>query len=120
MRRVAVLQIEHSIHTDFDTWKRSSGYLRGKPLSDELLDRLGGREASGVCHYFVGRLLDDPNRIIINFETDTRENAERLLDAFREEWRQIPGLLAEVVTGTYNSGSEPLVMISEVVVDADY
>jgi hypothetical protein len=73
---VPVLQIEHSVR-DFDAWKQA---FDNDPL---------GRERSGVRSYRILRPADDPNRVVVDLEFDSREEAESFREALRGLWQRI-------------------------------
>ena len=92
-----VLHIEHKV-ADFDTWKRNA--FDADPL---------GRAKSGVRHYRISRTAADPNDVIIDLEFDSVPEAEAMLAALRNLWRNplvqidrpIARILETVETGAY-------------------
>ncbi|HEY5004300.1 MAG TPA: hypothetical protein VII61_14160 [Ktedonobacteraceae bacterium] len=77
-----VLQIEHPV-PNFDDWKKA---FDSDPAN---------RRQSGVRHYRILRLIDNPNYAIINLEFDSLKEAEGLLTAMREVWRGVQGTIME-------------------------
>jgi hypothetical protein len=71
-----ILHIEHRV-PDFDRWKESFD-------SDPVR-----REESGVRRYRILRGSDDPNLVMLDLEFDTTSDAEALLTALRELWREM-------------------------------
>ena len=71
-----ILHIEHRV-PDYDRWKESFD-------SDPVR-----REESGVRRYWILRGTDDPNLVIIDLEFDSTREAEVLLAALRELWREM-------------------------------
>jgi hypothetical protein len=72
-----ILQIEHSVR-DFGAWKQQG--FDSDPL---------GRERSGVRSYRILRTADDPNRVVVELEFDTSEEAETFREALRDLWRRV-------------------------------
>ncbi|HEY7536390.1 MAG TPA: hypothetical protein VH721_00255 [Gaiellaceae bacterium] len=72
-----ILQIEHSVR-DFDSWKQRG--FDADPL---------GRERSGVRSYRILRLAHDPNRVVVDLEFDTDEEAESFREALRGLWQRV-------------------------------
>jgi hypothetical protein len=71
-----ILQIEHSVR-DYDAWKQA---FDGDPL---------GRQQSGVRRYRVARPVDDPNRVVVDLEFDSRDEAETFRVALGELWTRV-------------------------------
>jgi hypothetical protein len=70
---VPILQVEHAVR-DYDVWKQA---FDGDPI---------GREAGGVRHHRIVRANDDPNRVMIELEFDTTDEAERFRTKLEEMW----------------------------------
>lgn len=68
-----ILQIEHGVR-DFDAWKRA---FDGDPI---------GRERNGVRRYRIVRPTDDPNRVAVDLEFDTAEEAEAFRSLLLALW----------------------------------
>lgn len=68
-----ILQIEHGVR-DFDAWKRA---FDGDPI---------GRERNGVRRYRIVRPTDDPNRVAVDLEFDTAEEAEAFRSSLLALW----------------------------------
>ena len=77
---MVTLRIEHPIF-DFVSWKKAFD-------SDPV-----GRERSGVRRYRILRPLDDPNYVMIDLEFDTASQAEALLAAMRNVWKNVDGTI---------------------------
>jgi hypothetical protein len=93
-----VLRIEHSVaRLGFDTWK-AKVWTPGSPIGVSLRDALGDLDHLGLRRCRLLRSLDKPDFIVRDYEFETREGAERFLDASRRVWSQVPGLMAEAVT----------------------
>ena len=73
-----MLRIEHPV-PDYNGWKRAFD-------SDPV-----GREKAGVRRYQILRPVDNPNNVIIHLEFDTLNQAEALLAALRNIWRNVEG-----------------------------
>lgn len=73
-----ILHIEHPV-PDFAGWKRA---FDSDPVS---------RKASGVRRYQVLRPIDDPNYVMIDLEFETAGQAEALLAAMRNVWKNVEG-----------------------------
>ena len=73
-----MLRIEHPV-PDYDSWKRAFD-------SDPI-----GREKSGVRRYQILRPVDNPNHVMIHLEFDTLSQAEALLAALRNLWKNVQG-----------------------------
>lgn len=73
-----MLHIEHPV-PDYDGWKAAFD-------SDPV-----GRIKMGVRHYYVSRPLDDPNFVMIDLAFDTANQAEALLAAMRNVWKNVDG-----------------------------
>ena len=94
---MSVLHIEHKV-ADFVTWKRNA--FDADPL---------GRAKSGVRRYRISRTAADPNDVIIDLEFDSVPEAEAMLAALRNLWRnplvQIDSptarILETIETGAY-------------------
>lgn len=70
------LRIDHAV-PDFDGWRQA---FDNDPL---------GRRASGVRRHRVFRSVDDPNRVWIDLEFDTADEARVMLDRLQELWRRV-------------------------------
>jgi hypothetical protein len=70
-----ILQIEHQVG-DFDTWKRAA--FDADPI---------GRARMGVRRHRLARSLTDPNRVMIELEFNSLDDAERMHAALRELWQ---------------------------------
>jgi ribosomal protein L35AE/L33A len=89
------LHIEHSV-PDYENWKRA---FDSDPVN---------RKAMGVRNYRILRSVDDPNHVIIELDFDTASQAEALLSAMREVWKNVQGKIildpqvriAEIVQNT--------------------
>lgn len=73
---MVVLRIEHPV-PDYERWKAT---FDADPL---------GRAAAGVRRHRVFRSVDDPDRVTIDLEFDTRDEAEALLARLRELWKGV-------------------------------
>jgi hypothetical protein len=73
-----VLHIEHPV-LNFNGWKQAFD-------SDPV-----GRVKMGVRRYHILRPLDDPNFVMIDLEFDTASQAEALLAAMRNVWKDVNG-----------------------------
>jgi hypothetical protein len=87
-----ILQIEHPVPS-FDGWKKA---FDSDPVN---------RKQSGVRRYRVLRPLDNPNYAIIDLEFDSVNEAEGLLAAMREVWRNRPGNNCGDPTRTHRRGN---------------
>jgi hypothetical protein len=76
-----VLRIEHSV-SDYDEWKKA---FDADPL---------GRKGSGVTRYRILRATDDPNRVMIDLDFNSSEEADRMHGALRELWTRIDVIIA--------------------------
>jgi hypothetical protein len=94
---MVVLRIEHAV-PDYDAWKVAFD-------SDPA-----GRERSGVRRYRILRMLNDPNRVLIDLELDTAREAEALMTVLGRVWG---GVAANIV-------SNPQANIAEVVESREY
>jgi len=72
------LHIEHPV-PDFDGWKKAFD-------SDPV-----GRQKMGVRTYQILRAVDNPNYVMIDLQFDTSQQAEALLAAMRNVWKQVEG-----------------------------
>ena len=79
---MVILQIEHPVKS-FDAWKKA---FDSDPVN---------RKQSGVRCYRVLRPIDNPNYAIIDLEFDRVNEAEGLLAAMREVWRDVQGTIME-------------------------
>jgi hypothetical protein len=70
---MAILQIEHGVR-DFEAWKTA---FDGDPV---------GREAGGVRRYTIYRPADDENRVVVDLEFDSRDEATAFGEKLRELW----------------------------------
>lgn len=70
---MAVLRIHYSI-PDYERWKRA--------FDRDATDRKG----SGVMRYAVHRAVMDPNLVMVDFELNSRQDAESLLIKMRRVW----------------------------------
>jgi ribosomal protein L35AE/L33A len=86
------LHIEHIV-PDFDNWKRA---FDSDPVN---------RKKMGVRNYRILRPVDNPNYVIIDLDFDSAQNAEALLAAMREVWKEVEGKIM----------MNPIVRISEIV-----
>jgi len=75
-----VLRIEHAV-ASYEGWKKAFD-------SDPA-----GRQKSGVRRYRIMRPVDDPNRVLIDLEFDTRGDAESLLASLRTVWGRVEGTI---------------------------
>lgn len=50
-----------------------------------------GRQSMGVRAYQIQRAVENPNHVIIDLQFDTAQQAEALLAAMREVWKQVDG-----------------------------
>lgn len=75
-----VLRISHRV-ANYDRWKVAFD-------SDPV-----GRSAAGVVCHQVLRDVDDPTRVSIDLEFDTRAEANAMLDALRPIWQGVTGTL---------------------------
>ena len=73
-----ILRIEHPV-PNYAGWKAAFD-------SDPV-----GRERLGVRRYRVSTLADDPNYVMIDLEFDSKAEADALLAAMREVWKQVDG-----------------------------
>jgi hypothetical protein len=73
-----MLHIEHPV-PDYNGWKAAFD-------SDPV-----GRIKMGVRRYHISRPLDDPNFVMIDLAFDTANQAETLLAALRNVWKNIEG-----------------------------
>lgn len=73
-----VLHIEHPV-PNFNGWKQAFD-------SDPV-----GRVKMGVRRYQILRPVDDPNFVMIDLEFDTASQAEALLAAMRNVWKDVNG-----------------------------
>jgi hypothetical protein len=71
-----ILQIEHGVR-DYDAWKQAFD-------SDPV-----GREQGGVRRYRIARLKDDSNRVLIDLEFDSTDEAEAFGARLRELWGRV-------------------------------
>ena len=72
------LHIEHPV-PDYENWKKAFD-------SDPV-----GRRKMGVRTYQILRAKDDPNYVMIDLQFDTAQQAEALLAAMRNVWKQVDG-----------------------------
>lgn len=86
------LHIEHIV-PNFDNWKSA---FDSDPVN---------RKKMGVRNYRILRPVDNPNYVIIDLDFDTAQNAEALLAAMREVWKEVEGKIM----------LNPIVRISEIV-----
>ena len=70
------LRIEHTV-PDYNNWKRA---FDSDPIN---------RNKMGVRHYRILRPIDNPNYVIIDLDFDSAQNAEALLAAMREVWKDV-------------------------------
>ncbi len=82
-----VLRITHAT-PDFDAWK--------KAFDDDPLRR----EQSGVRGHRVFRSIEDPNRVWIDLEFDTEDEAVALRARLQELWQRVQkeGLIGQPTT----------------------
>ena len=88
------LHIEHQV-PDFGNWKKAFD-------SDPV-----GRKRMGVRTYQIQRDVNNQNYIIIDLQFDTVQQAEALLAAMRNVWKQVDGKIMV----------NPQARISEIVVN---
>lgn len=86
------LHIEHPV-PDFNNWKKAFD-------SDPV-----GRKKMGVRNFRILRSVDNPNHVTIDLEFETLQQAEALLAAMREVWKDVEGKIM----------MNPQVRISEIV-----
>jgi hypothetical protein len=72
------LYIEHPV-PDFENWKKA---FDNDPV---------GRQKMGVIAYQILRAVDDPNYVFIDLQFETAQQAEALLAAMRNVWKQVDG-----------------------------
>ena len=78
-----VLRIEYSV-PDFAKWKEM--------FEADPADRKG----SGVLGYEILRSADDPNRVIVNLQFGTDDQARRFLESVRKIWADMePGSVTD-------------------------
>lgn len=77
-----LLRIEHHA-PDFDRWK---AMFDADPV---------GRAGKGVRQHLVLRADDDPGLICIELTFDTAEEANALLDAMNDVWKNVTGTLID-------------------------
>ena len=75
---MTILQIEHHV-SNYNGWK--------KAFDNDPIDR----KRSGVRHYRVYRLSDDPNYVVIDLEFETVDNAQLSLNALKNLWSKVEG-----------------------------
>ena len=68
-----VVRIEHSV-PDFEKWKQA--------FDRDPADRKG----SGVRHYQISRLQNDPNHVMIDLEFDSTSEAEAFAQKMQRIW----------------------------------
>jgi hypothetical protein len=73
-----MLRIEHPV-PNYEGWRQA---FESDPV---------GRKKMGVRRYQVLRSADDPNYVMIDLEFDTKSQAEALLAAMREVWKNVDG-----------------------------
>lgn len=73
-----ILRIEHKV-PNFDGWKK---VFDSDPIN---------RKKSGVRRYRIFCPTDDPKYVIIDLEFDRLSDAEAVLAALRNVWRQMEG-----------------------------
>ena len=78
-----VLQIEHPV-PDYNSWKKT---FDSDPVN---------RRRAGVKRYRIFRQADDPNYVIIELEFDNMQQAETMLSALQQLWKQVEG---KIITG---------------------
>jgi len=83
---MTILHIQHSTG-DYERWKAMFD-------SDPV-----GRKKSGVGHYRIVRAADDPNLVMVDLELGTRAEAEAMLAALQEMWKEVPGDLIQQPSG---------------------
>jgi hypothetical protein len=64
---------------DYNNWKRAFDI---DPVN---------RKKMGVRNYRILRPVDNPNFVIIDLDFDSAQNAEALLAAMREVWKDVEG-----------------------------
>lgn len=72
------MRIEHTV-SDYNNWKRA---FDSDPVN---------RKKMGVRNYRILRPVDNPNFVIIDLDFDSAQNAEALLAAMREVWKDVEG-----------------------------
>ena len=72
------LHIEHPV-PDYGNWKNAFD-------SDPV-----GRQKMGVRMYQIQRDVENPNYVTIDLQFDTAQQAEGLLAAMRNVWKQVDG-----------------------------
>lgn len=72
------LHIEHPV-PDYENWKKAFD-------SDPV-----GRQKMGVRTYQILRAVDNPNFVSIELQFETAQQAEALLAAMRNVWKQVDG-----------------------------
>jgi hypothetical protein len=70
-----ILHIEHRVG-DFDSWKRRG--FDADPV---------GRSSTGVRRYWITRLTDDPNYVMVDLEFDSHGEAEAMRAALLNLWQ---------------------------------
>ena len=73
-----ILEIEHAVK-NYEGWK--------KAFDNDPIDR----KKSGVKRYRILQPADDPNRVIIQLEFTTIEEAKATLEALKKMWTKVEG-----------------------------
>jgi hypothetical protein len=73
-----MLRIEHPV-PDYEAWKKS---FDNDPI---------GREKMGVRRYQILRPVDNPKNVLIHLEFDTSRDAEALVAALQNVWKNAEG-----------------------------
>ena len=82
---MTTVHIEHTVN-DFDAWKAA--------FDSDPADRAG----SGVTHYAIFRLVDDPLSVMIQLDFDSRDKADAFLTVMEGVWKS-PQVASMLVTG---------------------
>ncbi len=73
---MVILVIQHRV-TDYQGWKKAFD-------SDPI-----GRAKNGVTRHTIYRPAEDPNRVIVNLEFRSLEQAQKFLPALHELWKRV-------------------------------
>lgn len=71
---MTTVHIEHTVN-DFDAWKAA--------FDSDPADRAG----SGVTHYEIFRLADDPQSVMIQLDFESRSQADAFLKVMEGVWK---------------------------------
>jgi len=77
---MVVLRLEHSA-PNYEGWKK---VFDSDPLN---------RKRLGVKHYRIYRLIENPSRVVMEFEFNTLSEAQKTLTALEEFWEKTEGSL---------------------------